>query len=189
VVQQTRRGKGNALTCGYAACEGDIIVTLDADGSMDGAEIPRFVEALCDGADFVKGSRHMDGGGSIDFTAVREWGNRSLTWLVNRLYGTRYSDLTYGYNAFWARCLPHLDVNCDGFAYEILVNCRIARLGLRVREVPSFERQRIHGSSKLNAFRDGWAVLKVIVWERFQPLREHSDLGRPIATAFDEAGR
>ena len=59
VVIQTHRGKGNALACGFAMCTGDIIVMLDADGSTDPREIPAFVSALIDGADFAKGSRYM----------------------------------------------------------------------------------------------------------------------------------
>ena len=63
VIRQTRVGKGNALACGFAAATGDFIVMIDADGSNDPAEIPRFVAALEGGADFAKGSRFLPGGG------------------------------------------------------------------------------------------------------------------------------
>src|SRR5579863_3200871 len=68
IVHQTRKGKGNALACGFAAATGDIIVMLDADGSANPAEIPRFIDALLEGADFAKGSRFMKGGGSSDIS-------------------------------------------------------------------------------------------------------------------------
>jgi len=170
VVEQTRRGKGNALRSGFAACTGDIIVMLDADGSADGGEIQAFVDALLKGADFAKGSRFARGGGSADLTVLRRLGNLGLNGIVNLLYGTRYTDLCYGYNAFWAHCLPHMDVDCDGFEVETLINIRIAKAGLRVQEVPSFESRRIHGTSNLNAWRDGWRVLGTIVAERFPRL-------------------
>jgi glycosyltransferase involved in cell wall biosynthesis len=166
IVLQTGRGKGNALAAGFAASTGDIVVTLDADGSTDASEIPRFVAALCHGADFVKGSRFAQGGGSSDITRTRRWGNLALNTLVNRLYGTSYTDLCYGYNAFWARCLPYMRVDCDGFEVETLVNVRIAKGGLVIHEVPSCERQRIHGRSNLHAVRDGTRVLRTIVRER-----------------------
>jgi glycosyltransferase involved in cell wall biosynthesis len=166
VVMQTGRGKGNALAAGFAACTGDIIVTLDADGSADAAEIPRFVAALCNGADFVKGSRFAQGGGSSDITLIRRCGNRGLNLLVNVLYRTSYTDLCYGYSAFWARCLPYLHVDCDGFEVETLINVRIAKAGLVVHEVPSYERDRIHGSSNLRSVRDGTRVLRTIWLER-----------------------
>ena len=83
VVKQTRTGKGNALACGFAAATGDIIVMIDADGSTDPAEIPRFVEALTAGADFAKGSRFAPGAGSTDITPLRKLGNRLLGLAVN----------------------------------------------------------------------------------------------------------
>jgi hypothetical protein len=131
-------------------------------------EIPRFVEALRGGADFAKGSRYLEGGGSADITHLRSLGNRTLGALVNTLYGTRYTDLCYGYNAFWARCLPHLNVDCDGFEVETLLNIQVVKAGLQVAEVPSFEECRINGESNLNTFRDGFRVLRTILRERFR---------------------
>jgi glycosyltransferase involved in cell wall biosynthesis len=180
VVVQTRRGKGNALACGLAAASGDIIATIDADGSADPAEIPRFVTALLAGADFAKGSRFKKDGGSCDITRLRRLGNRALRTLVNLCYGTRYSDLCYGFNVFWRQIVPvfRLDVTTaresvegcsqiwgDGFEIETLINIRIARAGLIVTEVPSYEHARIHGVSNLNAFRDGMRVLRTILSE------------------------
>jgi glycosyltransferase involved in cell wall biosynthesis len=172
IVTQTGRGKGDALASGFAAATGDIIVMLDADGSADPHEIDRFVAALVAGADFAKGSRFAGDGGSADITHIRRAGNWGLSQLVNLLFGTRYSDLCYGYNAFWSHCLPHLDVDCDGFEIETLINIRIARAGLSVVEVPSFEHRRIHGASNLNAVRDGWRILATIARERLsRPVR------------------
>jgi glycosyltransferase involved in cell wall biosynthesis len=167
VVHETRRGKGAGLKAGFGAATGDIIVMLDADGSANPAEIPRFVEALVAGADFAKGSRYLQGGGSADLTRLRRYGNGGLTALVNLLYGTRYTDLCYGYNAFWRHCLPYLEVDCDGFEVETLINIRCAKARLRVVEVPSYEEQRIHGKSNLRPFRDGWRVQRTIMKERF----------------------
>jgi glycosyltransferase involved in cell wall biosynthesis len=166
IVEQDGRGKGNALACGFAAARGDIIVMLDADGSTDPQEIPAFVAALTAGADFAKGSRFAPGGGSTDITGFRRLGNLGLNMLVNVLFGTRYSDLCYGYNAFWRHCLPYMDVTCDGFEVETLINVRIARAGLVVTEVASVEHERIHGQSNLHPVRDGLRVLRTIVSER-----------------------
>lgn len=166
LVTQQGRGKGDALRAGFAAATGDIIVMFDADGSADPAEIPSFLDALLAGADFAKGSRFLRGGGSADITRLRRLGNWGLTTLVNRLYGVRYTDLCYGLNAFWAHCLPHMEIDSDGFEVETLINIRIAKAGLQVTEVPSFEGNRIHGVSNLNAWRDGWRVVGTIMRER-----------------------
>lgn len=176
VVEQKGRGKGNALSTGFAAARGDILVTLDADGSADPAEIPRFVSALVAGADMAKGSRFAQGGGSADITRTRRIGNRALCMLVNGIYGTCYTDLCYGYNAFWVDCLPALSTRRpvyaaspdlesplgEGFEVETVLNVRAAKGALLVWEVPSYELRRIHGQSNLKAVRDGWRVVKTI---------------------------
>ena len=109
-ITQTRKGKGNAMACGFAAATGDVVVMFDADGSADPAEIPAFVSALVAGADFAKGSRFAPGGGSDDITLLRRSGNAGLNGVANTLFGTGYSDLCYGYNAFWTDLLPVLDL-------------------------------------------------------------------------------
>jgi glycosyltransferase involved in cell wall biosynthesis len=186
IVLQDRKGKGNALACGFAAARGDIIVMIDADGSTDPTEIPSFIRPLIDGADFVKGSRYMNGGGSADITFLRSAGNRVLGAGVNLMFGTSYTDLCYGYNAFWRRCLPQLHVTCDGFEVETIINVRAAKAGFNIVEVPSFEQDRLHGLSNLNAWKDGKRVLKAIMSERFSRLPEPSDAWKP---QFAELGR
>lgn len=165
IIQQEGRGKGDALRCGFARATGDILVMFDADGSADPAEIPAFVDALVKGADFAKGSRFLAGGGSADFTRLRQLGNFGLTWMVNILFRSRYTDLCYGYNAFWSTCLPHLANECDGFEIETALHLQAMKSGLHIVEIPSYEHSRLHGESKLNAFRDGWRIAKRIMNE------------------------
>lgn len=168
VVTQDGRGKGNALRCGFGMCRGDIIVALDADGSTDPAEIPLFVAALRCGADLAKGSRFACGAGSVDLTVTRRIGNRLLTVLVNLAFRARFSDLCYGYLAFWTMHLGQLSPDCAGFEIEAQLNLRACRSGLRICEVPSLEYGRMHGASNLRAFRDGWRVLVTIARERLR---------------------
>ncbi len=201
IILQNRSGKGNALACGFAASTGQVIVMLDADGSADPGEIPAFVQALLDGADFAKGSRFAPGGGSADLTRLRTWGNRVLMAMVNRAYDTAYTDLCYGFNVFWRRHLPVLRLDSttpppgdgtqrlwgDGFEIETLIAIRVTVARLAVVEVPSFEHSRIHGASNLTAFSDGLRVLRTIFAER----RARSALTRPSensasAGALDE---
>jgi glycosyltransferase involved in cell wall biosynthesis len=175
-VMQNRTGKGNALACGFEACSGDVIVMLDADGSNAPAEIPRFVDALVAGADFAKGSRFVDGGGSSDLTWLRSTGNRALSGIVNMVYRERFSDLCYGYMAFWRDVLPSFRLSAetpgggrqwgDGFEIETLLNVRASLASLNVVEVPSFEHARMYGVSNLRAASDGLRVLRTITRER-----------------------
>jgi glycosyltransferase involved in cell wall biosynthesis len=182
VLNQPARGKGAALAMGLANVTGDIAVMIDADGSMDPAEIPGLVGALLSGADVVKGSRATAGGGSHDLSLLRKIGNWGLTFVANRLYTMNWRELCYGYAAFWADVLPLLDVHGlsdgppaatnksieygHGFEIEAVLFCRSARAQLRVAEVFSFEHERRHGESNLATWRDGWRVLTAIVKER-----------------------
>jgi glycosyltransferase involved in cell wall biosynthesis len=179
-IQQTRRGKGNALAVGFEAATGDIVVMFDADGSADPSEIDSYVTALLSGADFAKGSRVLAAGGSEDITLLRDLGNRGLTLVTNILFRTKYTDLCYGYNAFWRDILPSLAIPAaagetaqwgDGFEIETMINCRVAGSGLQIHEVPSVERLRVHGTSNLNTFRDGFRVLRTIMTERLNRRR------------------
>ena len=167
ILTQAGTGKGDALLAGFKACTCDIIVMIDGDGSTDGGELVRFVGALITGADYAKGSRFASGGGSDDITLGRRFGNRVLSGLVNLVFGTRYTDLCYGYNAFWSEHLPALNLDCRGFEIETLMNIRAAKVGLRVQEIPSHEWPRVHGESNLRIFFDGWRILKAIAAEVF----------------------
>jgi glycosyltransferase involved in cell wall biosynthesis len=178
VIKQTRIGKGNALVCGFEAAKGDIIVMFDADGSADPEEIPAFIEALVSGADYAKGTRFHPAAGSEDITPLRRAGNWFLNVLTNKLFSTKYSDLCYGYNAFWRDIIPLLELPAgldgergdsmrwgDGFEIETVLNCRVAAAGLSIREVPSVERPRMFGKTNLRTFSDGFRVLATIMTE------------------------
>lgn len=163
VMRQPRKGKADALFAGFEQASGDIIVTLDADGSQKPQEIGRFVAALMAGADFIKGSRLVAGGGSVDLTWIRAAGNRALGLTANVLHGTSYTDITYGFNGFWRHCLPHIVSDHAGFEGEVIMCIRAARAGLRTAEVPCYEEERIHGNSNLSTWRDGWKIFKLLV--------------------------
>ncbi len=168
VVHQSGKGKGDALIEGFNAATGDIVVTLDADGSMDGQEIHSYVGALMAGADYVKGSRFMQGGGTDDMEFHRMLGNKALVMMTKLAFGGHFSDLCYGYNAFWREHLNDLRPDVDGFEIETLLHIRALQANLRIAEVPSFEAPRVNGTSNLRTWPDGWRVLMTIVRERFR---------------------
>jgi glycosyltransferase involved in cell wall biosynthesis len=197
VVSQNRTGKGNALACAFEAATGDVIAMIDADGSADPAEIPRFVAALVECADFAKGTRFSPGGGSDDITYLRRLGNHVLTRFFNFAYRRRYTDLCYGYNVFWRKHLPVLGLDAstppsedgtplwgDGFEVETLIHIRVAKAGLKVAEVPSHEHSRIHGVSNLSAPRDGIRVVRTMIAERGGLFKRHT----PPSLANDQPG-
>jgi hypothetical protein len=175
VVRQTRSGKGNALACGFAACSGDVVVTLNADGSTDPGEIPRYVDALLSGAEVAHGSRFRDGGGDLGGRRLDRFGNALLSRIVNLLFGTSFTDIGFGYNAYWRALLPALDLPPvdlsrgrrgrrlwgDGPEIEPMLNLRTAAQGLRVVEVASIGYPPINGTRERRRLRRAVRALRV----------------------------
>ncbi len=173
-IEEPRRGKGYALRTGLSAATGDVLVAMDADGSMSPEEIPRFVLPLQHGFDFTKGSRFMAGGGSLDITPIRRLGNGALLEAVNILFKVHYTDLCYGYFALRRIFLQSLDLHSSGFEIETEIILRAHIMGLRVAEVPSVELPRRTGTSGLRPASDGVRILKTILSEYRSSSRHHS---------------
>jgi hypothetical protein len=121
----------------------------------------------------------MQGAGSEDISVIRRLGNWGLTQLVRLLYGCSFSDLCYGYVAFWRKHVETLQCDCDGFEIETLINVRALKRRLKIFEVASFEAPRISGESNLRAVRDGIRVLRTILRERVSRTRSFFDYGYP----------
>ena len=111
---------------------------MDADGSMSPEEVPRFIEALRNGADVVKGSRFVEGGGSYDMTTMRMFGNKLITLLVNFISQTQYTDICYGFVAFNKKALEKLapTLESNNFEIETEMFIKADKLGLNIVEVP-----------------------------------------------------
>lgn len=171
VIHEMQPGKGVAMRAGMDAARGDYIVVLDADGSMDPREIDRFVNELDAGADLVKGSRFITGGGTTDISWLRHIGNAGLLRLANLLFRTRFTELCYGYMAVRRTALDRLALDAIGFEIETQIVTRAVRSGLRIVEVPSSEHPRRNGASNLHPVRDGWRVFMTI-WREW-PIRAH----------------
>jgi CheY-like chemotaxis protein/glycosyltransferase involved in cell wall biosynthesis len=188
LVMENKPGKGAALAAGYKASSGDIIIVMDADGSNDPREIPRFIHALREGADFVKGSRFASGGGTTDMPRIRRLGNAGFVHLVNLLFNATFTDLCYGYHAFWRYCLDTIDLkDVNGFEVDTALYLQALRTSLKIIEVPSFEGYRFFGVGKLRTIPDGLRVLRTIFNEFFVSLRSpHRDL--PVGFGAQPAG-
>jgi glycosyltransferase involved in cell wall biosynthesis len=164
VLTQPDKGKGNAMRYGVQQASGDVVITLDADGSTDPAEISRFIDPLVNGYDFVKGSRFLEGRPVMP--RVRYLGNRIFVCLTNLLFLTRYTDLCAGLNAFWRRVLPELDPSGTSFLDEPTLCMRLKKRGFKVKEVHQCDRGRICGQPNENIFTQGWRILRIIITER-----------------------
>jgi glycosyltransferase involved in cell wall biosynthesis len=176
ILVQNEKGKGAALrqAFNHDGLDGDVVVMMDADGSMSPKEIPLFIEALDSGADLAKGSRFLAFGYSEDMNLIRRIGNLFFISLVNWLCFANYTDLCYGFAAFRKdaikKLIPHL--KSINFEIEAEIFVKAKKLGMNVTEVPSIELRRRHGKSNLNALRDGIRIFKTIIEEVFTDVRQ-----------------
>jgi glycosyltransferase involved in cell wall biosynthesis len=183
VVSLPPNGKGGALRAGFATATCDVVVMLDADGSMDPLEMDAYLALIRRGFDVVKGSRYSCGGGSEDLTFVRRTGNRFLTRLANLIYGTKWTDMCYGYIALRRSSIPKMNLDAEGFEIETQICVHAVTHGLKVAEVPSYELNRRFGESHLHPVRDGLRVLRVLLTARFRSTAPASRLAVPAAAA------
>jgi len=160
ILYQQKEGKGDALKQGFEASEGEVIVTLDGDGTYPPEEMGKFVQSIVDGYDFAKGSRFLHGNPAC-MPAHRRLGNKFLVWVTNLLFRTNYTDVCSGYYAFRKRCLQGLILTRDGFEMEQELFVRISQMKLRVVEVGHSYRRRIYGFSKTRDLRQG---IKDLFW-------------------------
>jgi glycosyltransferase involved in cell wall biosynthesis len=166
VLYQPGKGKGKALRYGMQQATGEIIVTLDADGSTDPEDLPKFIEPLLNGYDFVKGSRFLNG--RPISSPLRCFGNWLFAWLTNILYRTKYTDVCAGLNAFWVKVFQLIDPDGKSDLWEPTISIRLKKRGLRVIEVTQRDNGRIAGKREANPLRQGLRILKIIIGERFR---------------------
>ena len=163
VVRPVKLGYGSAYIEGFRHTISDVIVMMDADGTYNPLELPKLIEPLKKGVDFVVGSRLK---GTIHPGAMtplhRYIGNPLLTWVLNFVYHTHYSDAHSGFRAIRREALGKLKLKTCGmeFASEMLVMASIK--GLTIEEVPIeyFPRK---APSNLHSFADGWRHLRFIL--------------------------
>lgn len=156
------KGKGSALIKGFKNAHGDIIISMDADLSHRPKELKLLISGIEAGYDVCVGSRFMAGGGSSDMPPFRVFGNSVFVTLVNIIYGSKYTDMCYGYRSFSRGALKKLKLTETGFGIETEINIAAQKAGLKVLEVPSFEKKRAMGVGKLRSFQDGFVILKTI---------------------------
>jgi glycosyltransferase involved in cell wall biosynthesis len=161
VIDEPRRGYGQAYLSGFDEAVGDYIVMIDADLTYDFAEIPRFVHELECGAELVMGNRL----GSVQpgaMSMLSRIGNPLLSGFLNLLYRTPVADAHCGMRAFRRDVLPTLDLHSTGMELASEMVIRAAKVNLEMRELPISLYPR-GGESKLAPFRDGWRHLRLMV--------------------------
>jgi glycosyltransferase involved in cell wall biosynthesis len=162
VIEETRRGYGSAYLAGFAAARGERIVMADADLTYDFADIPRFVEKIDEGAEFVIGNRMAKIHPGAMPWLHRYVGNPLLTGILNLFYRAGVQDAHCGMRAFRRDVLPRLDLRTTGMEFASEMVIRAAKENLKIAQLP-IEYHPREGESKLSTWRDGWRHLRFLL--------------------------
>lgn len=163
VVDQEGLGYGLAIRTGVKHASGDVITMVDADGSYRLEDIPLLLDCLKKGYDIAYGSRYLPGSGSADDTPIRYAGNMIFTGLLRLMHGVKISDSLFLYVAAHRKVFEALPMTSTGFDYCIEFPIRAHKMGFTYTEVPSFEKARVAGDSKVNAMSDGVMILRTML--------------------------
>jgi len=171
VVNENKKGKGNAMRTGFRSISGNTkyVVMMDGDNTYKGKELLRMIEPLDSGfCDAVVGSRL---GGKLNEESLNfhhRFANWLYTFLVRYLYQANVTDVLSGYFAWKKKSLdlltPHLE--SDGFALEMEMITKMKKLGFDIYSVPITYDTRI-GNSKISSFKDGVLILGMLIKNLF----------------------
>lgn len=167
VIRHNKKGYGNAYLEAFKYAKGEFIVIGDADNTYDFLEMPRFLDALDEGYDFVVGSRLR---GEI-LPGSMKWlhqyvGNPMLNAIFNLLYKTSLSDTHCGFRAFRRDVLDKIDLKSKGMEFALEMIIKVVKNNFRIKEIPITYSPREGGVSKLNSFRDGSRHLLFMMWNK-----------------------
>lgn len=168
VIMQDGQGYGGAFIQGVQASAGDTVVLMDADGSQNPQDIPKLIKKLNEGYDCVFASRYTIESHSEDDTLVRSFGNWLITLLVNILFHVRTSDTLFLFAAIKKDVFYKLDTRAQGFEFCVEVLLKACAEKFKLGEIPSIERKRYSGRSKVRALFHGFKIIKSIFYWRFK---------------------
>jgi len=156
-------GKGYALRAGFAKAKGDIIVTIDSDGSHRPEELPLLLAPILnDQADLVIGSRFLSNK-PVSTKKLNEAGVRLFNFLIKAITRTEVSDSQSGYRVMKSEVLKNMSLKSGEYEIESEMLVKTAQNGFRVREVPISFEQRTYGKSRLDPVIDGVKIFLSIV--------------------------
>jgi glycosyltransferase involved in cell wall biosynthesis len=165
VFKQRGMGFGSAFREGVEHSSGDIVILMDADGSHNPKDIPKLIKRINEGYDCVLASRYTIESHSEDDTLLRSFGNWMITNLVNFLFRVNTTDSLFLYTALRRKAYNKLKLESDGFEYCIEFLVKAYTYKLKLSEVPSIERARFAGRTKVNDLKHGYILIKsIFVW-------------------------
>ena len=159
IIKQTGDGFGNALIEGINATDTKYFSIFNADGSFEPKELDFMMNKIEEGYDFIFGSRYMKSSGSEDDTIITYVGNKIFTLLGNIFFNLKISDILYTFVIGKTNRAQRLNLISNDFSFCVELPIKAKRQNNKLISTPSFERKRIAGEKKVNAFKDGLMIL------------------------------
>ncbi|MEM1542502.1 MAG: glycosyltransferase family 2 protein [Ignisphaera sp.] len=162
LFNERNMGKGYALRRGFRSACGDIIITMDADGSHDPEEIPHLIKPALEGVDMVTGSRFL--GGQKDYTSkLHIFGNKVINTIIMIVTRKIITDSQTGLRAIRRETLKKISLDSSGFEIETEITVKVLKNGFKLQEIPINCRKREHGKSRIRTLHDSIKIFKTIV--------------------------
>jgi dolichol-phosphate mannosyltransferase len=153
--QQENPGVGRAFREGYARVRGNVVLSMDSDGEMELATIPRMIAEMGrSNVGLVVGSRWLPGGGFVGYSPTKRWLNWGFQQLFRVLFRTRLHDLTYGFKLMRVELVRGITWEATLHEIGCETTLKPVRLGLPVAEVPTTWSARAEGRSSNNFLRN-----------------------------------
>lgn len=173
VINEVKRGKGNAVRRAFIQIDADIYILCDADSTYPADQVGELMAPVISGeADMVVGDRFSGGHYAIENKRpFHQFGNRFVKFLINKLFHSDLVDIMSGYRVLSRRFVKNYPVLAEGFEIETEMTLHALDKRFHICEIPIKYRDRPDGSySKLNTFRDGLRVL-ISIWNIFRYYR------------------
>ena len=169
INHEENMGKGTALINGFRKAKGDIIVTMDADGSHRAEDIPFLIFPMLNGGsvEAILGSRFVDEKGRRSTSSLHLIGNRIINFLILMSTGRYISDSQCGFRAFKKNALGKIALHSSGFDIESEMTIKMLKNGFTVMEIPIRCDPRKNGFTRISSFKDGFNIVKTIIKSTF----------------------
>ena len=171
LIYQDNKGYGDALIKGIETCTTDYFSIFNADGSFNPSELKTMLFYIeKDKYDFVFGSRYQKKSGSEDDTIITLVGNYIFTWIGRFIFNLNISDILYTFVVGRADKAKELNLSEKNFNFCVELPIKAKKLNMKMESTSSYERERISGIKKVNAFKDGLSILihmiKLLFWNK-----------------------
>lgn len=160
---KTNQGKGRSLNFGFEHAKGEILITMDADGSHDPKDIKKLLLPVLNGSDIAVGTRFNNAEGRKTTTPMNLLGNYLINLAFLIITGAVVTDSQSGFRAYKSKILKDITITSKGFEVETELTLKPIMNGYSLKEVPIFVRERANGRSHVNPIRDGLKIFKLLI--------------------------